>query len=203
MSLTTQLQTMLAMIGMGSWIGVALDTYGRFLQRSKRARLIVFVNDILFWLLQSLIIFYVLLLINQGELRFYIFLAILCGYAAYQSLFRNMYLKLLEAMIHLCIALYRFCVRTCYYVIVQPIRWLFHLLLLTLLFIWKMAVFIFKALYRCIFLLLTPIRLLGKWLWMMVPSTWRKPFAKIFHLLTGVIQKGKNIMIRWSLKLRK
>jgi spore cortex biosynthesis protein YabQ len=203
MSLTTQLETMLAMIGMGSWVGAALDTYGRFLQRSKRARLVVFVNDILFWFLQGLIIFYVLLLMNEGELRLYIFLAILCGYAAYQSLFRSTYLKLLELTIRFFTALYRFFVRTCYYVIIQPIRWLFHLLLLTLLFIWKMIVFIFKALYRCIFLLLTPIRLLGKWFWMIVPPTWKKPFAKILHLLAGVIQKGKNMIIRWSSKFRK
>ncbi|MBB5325837.1 spore cortex biosynthesis protein YabQ [Anoxybacillus tepidamans] len=203
MSLTTQLQTMLAMIGMGSWVGAALDTYGRFLQRSKRARLIVFVNDILFWLLQSLIIFYVLLLINEGELRFYIFLAILCGYAAYQSLFRSTYLKLLELTIRFFTALYRFIVRTCYYVIIQPIRWLFRLLLLTLLLLCKIVVLILKTLYRCVVLLLKPICTLGKWIWMIVPLKWRKPFAKIFHQLAGVIRKGKNMIIRWSSKFRK
>ena len=78
MSLTTQLATMLAMIGMGSWLGAALDTYNRFLQRQDRTHWIVLINDILFWIVQGLIIFYVLLLVNEGELRFYIFLSILC-----------------------------------------------------------------------------------------------------------------------------
>lgn len=73
MSVTTQLETMLAMIGMGGWLGLSIDTYSRFLQRRKRARFIVFINDVLFWLLQGLIIFYVLLLVNEGELRVYIF----------------------------------------------------------------------------------------------------------------------------------
>ncbi|TXK91444.1 spore cortex biosynthesis protein YabQ, partial [Parageobacillus sp. SY1] len=43
MSLTTQLATMLAMIGMGSWLGAALDTYNRFLKRQDRAHWIVFI----------------------------------------------------------------------------------------------------------------------------------------------------------------
>jgi len=203
MSLTTQLETMLAMAGMGSWIGIALDTYNRFLQRSKRARLIVFLHDLLFWLLQALLIFYVLLLTNEGELRVYIFLALLCGYAAYQSLFRRAYLKLLEAIIRCCIALYRFFIRTCYYVIVQPIRLLLHLFILAMLFIWKIIIFLLKALYRCIVFLLMPIRALGKWLWFMIPLTWRQPVEKFLHVLAGFIQKGKNMIIRWGSKWRK
>lgn len=57
MSVTTQLATMLAMIGMGSWLGAALDTYNRFLQRQNRKHWVVFINDVLFWIVQGLIIF--------------------------------------------------------------------------------------------------------------------------------------------------
>ncbi|MFD6438251.1 spore cortex biosynthesis protein YabQ, partial [Peribacillus sp. NPDC060186] len=38
MTLTIQFYTLLAMIGMGSCFGAALDTYNRFLKRSKRKR---------------------------------------------------------------------------------------------------------------------------------------------------------------------
>jgi spore cortex biosynthesis protein YabQ len=51
MSLTTQFLTMLTMIGMGSYLGAAVDTYSRFLQRQKRAHWVVFINDILFWVI--------------------------------------------------------------------------------------------------------------------------------------------------------
>jgi len=96
MSLSVQFYTMLAMIAMGSFFGGTLDTYNRFLQRRKRKRWVVFVHDVLFWLCQSLLLFYVLFLVNAGEVRFYIFIALLCGFAAYQALFKNGYLKLLE-----------------------------------------------------------------------------------------------------------
>ncbi|GGJ75665.1 spore cortex biosynthesis protein YabQ [Anoxybacillus voinovskiensis] len=203
MSLTTQLETMLAMIGMGGWLGIALDTYNRFLKRSKRSRFIVFFHDLFFWMLQALFIFYVLLLTNDGELRVYIFLALLCGYAAYQSLFRHMYLKLLETMIRCCIALYRFFLRTCYYVIVQPLRLLLQLFLWTALLIWRVVLFFIRILFRCIVFFLLPFRALGKWLWSMIPWKWREPVEKFLRVLAGFIQKAKNRMLRWSIKWRK
>lgn len=72
MTLTTQFLTMISMAAMGSYLGAAIDTYNRFLFRSKRKSWLVFLNDIFFWILQGLIFFYVLFVINQGELRFYI-----------------------------------------------------------------------------------------------------------------------------------
>src|SRR5574342_818018 len=108
MTLSTQFLTMLSMVGAGVLFGTSLDTYQRFLNRPKRKRWFVFINDILFWLTQGLSIFYTLFLVNQGEIRFYIFLALLCGFAAYQSLFKRLYLSLLELLIRICISTYRF-----------------------------------------------------------------------------------------------
>ena len=71
-----------------------LDTYQRFLKRGHRNRWIVFINDILFWMIQGLIIFYVLFLVNHGELRFYLLLALICGFSAYQALMKRLYLGL-------------------------------------------------------------------------------------------------------------
>src|SRR3954465_1158702 len=108
MTLSTQFVTLLSMIGMGSLFGAMFDTYQRFLKRPKRKQWIVFFNDLLFWMIQAVIIFYTLFQVNNGELRFYIFLALLCGFAAYQSLFKGMYLSLLEMMIKTILAVSRF-----------------------------------------------------------------------------------------------
>ena len=62
MTLSTQFLTMLSMIGMGSLFGAMLDTYQRFLNRPKRNHWIVFFNDLLFWVIQALLIFYTLFL---------------------------------------------------------------------------------------------------------------------------------------------
>ncbi|MEH7580287.1 spore cortex biosynthesis protein YabQ, partial [Priestia megaterium] len=63
MSLNIQLYTMLAMVSMGSGLGASLDTYRYFVNRSKSRPWFVFVNDVLFWMVQALLIFYVLFLV--------------------------------------------------------------------------------------------------------------------------------------------
>ena len=100
MSLDTQFITLISMIGMGISFGAAFDTYNHFLVRGKRKLWFVFLNDILFWCTQALLIFYVLYESNYGEWRFYILLALLCGYSAYQALFKNLYKKFLKMAIN-------------------------------------------------------------------------------------------------------
>ena len=123
MTLTTQFYTLLAMIGMGSFYGAALDTYNRFLKRSERKRWIVFIHDVLFWVIQGLLIFYVLFLVNEGEFRFYLFLALLCGFSAYQALFKKLYRSSLELFIKIVINIFKFCVKSFQILIFLPIKW--------------------------------------------------------------------------------
>jgi spore cortex biosynthesis protein YabQ len=120
---------MLSMIGMGSLFGMMFDTYQRFLDRPNRKSWIVFFNDLLFWVIQALIIFYTLFLVNNGELRFYIFVALLCGFAAYQSLFKGIYLRLLEFIINTVIAIYRFMRRAFLLLIYKPVLGLIQLII--------------------------------------------------------------------------
>ncbi|WP_174881884.1 spore cortex biosynthesis protein YabQ, partial [Metabacillus niabensis] len=154
MSLTTQFYTMLAMVGMGGWLGAALDTYGRFLKRPLRARWVVFINDLLFWLVQGLILFYLLLLVNEGELRIYIFLAVLCGYAAYQSLLKKIYLQLLELFIQTSLTIYRLFIRAGQLMIVKPIVGTIQLLIAIILgavnILWKLIKWGFKFLWSLV-----------------------------------------------------
>ncbi|WP_230135846.1 spore cortex biosynthesis protein YabQ, partial [Peribacillus frigoritolerans] len=123
MTLTIQFYTLLAMIGMGSGFGAALDTYSRFLNRSERKRWIVFIHDFLFWIIQGLLIFYVLFLVNEGEFRLYLFLALLCGFSAYQALFKGFYQRFLEFLIILVIKLARFIANSVHMLIFLPIKW--------------------------------------------------------------------------------
>jgi spore cortex biosynthesis protein YabQ len=150
MSLTVQFYTMLSMVGMGSLFGVMFDTYQRFLNRPNRKSWIVFFNDVLFWIIQALLIFYVLFLMNNGEIRFYIFIALLCGFAAYQSLIKSIYLRILEMAILTVISVWRFLKRTFQMVIYQPIVGLIHFLIMIILFLGRgllsLVKFTFKVL---------------------------------------------------------
>lgn len=210
MSLTTQFYTMLTMVGMGGWIGVALDTYGRFLKRPLRARWVVFINDFMFWVVQGLILFYLLLLVNEGELRIYIFLAVLCGYAAYQSLFKQIYLRILEQLIQTSISIYRLIIKVGQVMIVKPIVGLVQLLIVILLgtlnFLWRLIKWAFQFIYSLVKILLAPVRILLRLLWKLVPKTIRNFLTRNITKLAGLMKKIKNIISKlksWWLRIKK
>jgi spore cortex biosynthesis protein YabQ len=210
MTLSTQFLTMLAMIGMGSLFGASLDTHNRFLNRSKRKSWIVFINDILFWLFQGLSTFYVLFTVNMGELRFYIFLALLCGFAAYQSLFKSLYLKGLELAISIALSVYSFLVQAFRVIIVRPV-----LFLATTLF--SLVVLVGKALYAvakwCLAfalwilkVLIKPFQLLILLFWKLLPKNSKKTVEKLYNKVAGLFLLVKNYFIKtikWLRKLKK
>ncbi|MBM7606559.1 spore cortex biosynthesis protein YabQ [Metabacillus crassostreae] len=197
MSLTTQFYTMLAMFGMGSWVGAALDTYGRFLKRPLRARWVVFINDFLFWIVQGLILFYLLLLVNEGELRVYIFLAVLCGYAAYQSLLKTIYLRILDRLIQTSISIYSLVINIGQAIIIKPIVLLFQVTITILLgilkFLWSLTKWAFQILYSFVKIILAPVWLILRVSWKIVPSGIRNYIIKNINKLAGINKKVKNI----------
>lgn len=189
MTLTTQFYTILSMIAMGSYLGAALDTYQFFLNRSKRAGWIVFMNDLLFWVVQALLFFYVLFYVNEGELRLYAFLAILCGFAAYQSLFQRLYMRLLKMIVHMVVQTYRLVVRLIQVFLVKPALFLFHLLIMMLLFLWKSCLTVLKISWKIIWI---PIRWIGQLLWRMMPKNVKIFLKSSLKHVEGFYQKIKN-----------
>jgi spore cortex biosynthesis protein YabQ len=205
MTLTTQFLTMLSMAAMGSYLGAAIDTYNRFLIRSKRKSWLVFLNDIFFWILQGLIFFYVLFVVNQGELRFYIFLAILCGFAAYQSLLKRGYARVLEIIITMIISIYRYAVKIFLMLIYRPIV---SLLLgcVSLVSIIGKGLFVLvkwtiQVIWTIIKLILTPVQWLLILFWNLLPKHIKKSVEKLYNKLAGNFQVIKNtinnVFSRW------
>nr|WP_263323930.1 spore cortex biosynthesis protein YabQ [Neobacillus sp. Marseille-Q6967] len=201
MTLSTQFITMISMIGMGSLFGAMFDTYQRFLNRPNRNHWIVFFNDLLFWITQALIIFYILFLVNNGELRFYIFIALLCGFAAYQSLFKGIYLKLLEFIINLVISIYKFLRNTFRLLIYKPIVGLIQLVISLLIllgrgllslvkFVYKLVLWVLKALW----LVISKILLI---VWKLLPKSLKKSVEKLYNKTAGKFKVIQNYMLKW------
>jgi spore cortex biosynthesis protein YabQ len=204
MTLSTQFLTMLAMIGMGSLFGASLDTHNRFLKRSKRKSWIVFINDILFWLFQGLSIFYVLFSVNMGELRFYIFLALLCGFAAYQSLFKKIYMKVLERAISITISVYVFFVKAIRVLIIRPLQFLaatvLSLLILAGRGLYALVKWLLAVLLWMLKVLLKPIQMILLLFWKLLPKKIKKTVEKLYNKLAGFLILVKNyssIPIKW------
>lgn len=207
MTLSTQFMTMLAMIGMGIFFGAGLDTYNRFLKRSKRKSWLVFINDVLFWILQGLFIFFVLFRVNQGELRFYIFIALLCGFATYQSLFKVIYLKWLEMLISLVISLLKFFSKLVYLLIYKPIYFVITTLFELILAIGKGLLVLFKWFIMAIWFVIKVVFMPIKWIllliWKLSPKTIKKSVEKIYNRLAGKYKTIKNIITHWISKWKK
>lgn len=108
MTLSVQFTTMAVMVLSGIYLGLAQDTFRRISVHWKKRPIISYSFEIGFWLLQTLIVFYVLFLVNSGEIRFYIFLACLLGFSFYQALLKTIYRQMLERLISVFRAIYKF-----------------------------------------------------------------------------------------------
>lgn len=196
MTLSTQFLTMITMIGMGGCFGMMLDTYQRFLQRSKRKQWLVFINDILFWSIQALLVFYILFLINKGEIRFYIFLALLCGFAAYQSLCKRIYLRMLEIGISTFVSFYQFTRKTVTLLVFKPVRGLFQLVIFIIFFLGRgiiaLVKFIFKILLLIIGFILKIIKKILLLFWKLLPKGIKNSVEKLYNRLAGNFKEIKN-----------
>ncbi len=147
MTLSTQFLTLLSMIGMGFSFAASFDTYNRFLHRATRGKVLVFINDMLFWCIEAVVLFWVLFQVNDGEVRFYLLLALACGFAAYQSLFKHLYLKCLEIGIGLFIRLAKLTKKLFLLFLVRPVRSLILFCLQIILAFGTLLFFLLKSIF--------------------------------------------------------
>lgn len=207
MTLSTQFLTMLSMIGMGSLFGAMFDTYQRFLNRPKRKTWIVFFNDLLFWIIQALLIFYTLFIINNGEIRFYIFIALICGFAAYQGLFKGIYLRILEIVIETIIAVTKFLKNTFRLLIYKPILGLIQLVITIILALgrglYTLVKFVFKVLLLLVKIIVFPLQKIVLIFWKLLPRGLKKAVEKLYNKIAGNFQEIRNTIIKWIDRLKK
>lgn len=184
---------MLASIGTGIWFGASLDTYQRFLGKRRRFRWTQVINDILFFLIQSLVFFYVLFLVNLGEVRFYLLLALLLGYAAYRALFEGLYLKILERVITITKQLFYILQRIIMTLIVNPVKWLLKVLLTLGMIILGAFLNIIKIIFQIVTF---PIR----WLTDKYVQAYGIPFYSSFKKGRLLISKINKLIKSWFKK---
>nr|MDH3083161.1 spore cortex biosynthesis protein YabQ [Bacillus subtilis]WGD69662.1 spore cortex biosynthesis protein YabQ [Bacillus subtilis]WGD87513.1 spore cortex biosynthesis protein YabQ [Bacillus subtilis] len=199
MTLTTQFYTMLAMSGMGLWLGASLDTYRLFVIRAKTARWLLFIHDILFWIVQGSLFFYVLLHVNEGEFRIYIFLAVLLGVATYQSLCKRIYIKILKFVIYLLVSVYQFFKKLIQHVLFRPIVWTCGAIIWLAAFLFKKTYsligFLLLCLYKIVMVLCFPIRFIAKQCLKLLPVKMRLTFRRYFEKGAGFLKKKKKLLI--------
>lgn len=77
----------------GFLIGLLFDIF-RILRKSfKTVDLITYLEDICFWIITGFIILYSIFKFNNGELRGFIFIGILCGVLTYMLMFSKIFIR--------------------------------------------------------------------------------------------------------------
>ncbi|MDI4649379.1 spore cortex biosynthesis protein YabQ [Cohnella hashimotonis] len=170
-----------AMILCGLGMGTVFDIYRAAAARLRFRRWLLPLFDLLYWVAATLIVFRILLGVNYGEVRLYVFLGIGIGVCAYFGLFSSYVLRaagwIFEALRKLGLLLWRI-VRI---LLVVPLMWIVRALasLLDAVFVVTAALLLWLAK-----LLLRPLGPPGRWLWDRL-----LPVRKQFHRVRQLFQR--------------
>lgn len=83
----------------GVVIGILFDIF-RILRRTiKTSNIITYIEDILFWIITGILILYNIWYFNNGEIRIYMFLAIIMGVLIYMSTLSNIIIKIFSKIL--------------------------------------------------------------------------------------------------------
>jgi len=136
--------------------------------------------------METVILFYVLFLANNGELRFYVFIACLLGFSIYQAIFAPFYKKVLEYIIHLSKKLYQFCTKVIHVLMITPIKWL----VMTISAIVKFALLLILNILK---ILILPVLWISKFIYLLLPEK----IQQIINKLPQMYSIIKNTCIKW------
>ena len=90
----TQIQLFCIFFLTGGIIGLLFDFFRILRKTIKTSDFITYLQDIIFWILSSIIIMYKIFTFNNGEIRLYLFLAILLGSLIYLLLVSKIIIKI-------------------------------------------------------------------------------------------------------------
>lgn len=145
--------------------------------------------DLLYWLIGTVVVFYLLYESNQGEVRPFVFLAIGIGICFYFGLLSRIVIRIFLWLIRAVISTYRFVLRMIDVLIVTPIVWLYRVFVIFLGFLSAMAIFLYKVVLQLLYpawkLLLWLVRPLWRALRGIPVPAWMKRTGHAFSALWG------------------
>lgn len=173
----------------GIYLGFANETFRRLSVSWKDKKLIVYFFEIIFWIVQTGILFYVLYQVNNGDIRFYIFLACLLGFSMYVVMFQSMYRRLLEIIIQIVKRVTYLVVHTFQVLVIEPIKWVIALVITIFMYSIHLLLNILSFLLNIVFY---PIRLLFKLLEKLLPEKFLKNITKFMTFYSTIVYKLKS-----------
>lgn len=188
MSLETQVMTMLTMFVCGSALGIVMDMYRITARELHLSRFFTPWIDAVFWIAATWVVFRALLASNEGELRFYVFLALVIGVWFYFKTASSWVQSLVVKAIAAGKWFIRLLVRLFHLLIVRPFLGMYRLLIIFLGFLAALSIFFYKIVIQC----LRPVGKLSYWLLKLLVS----PIARRFRKPASQ-QRFWNAWIAW------
>lgn len=142
MNLHTQWATLLWMLACGGILGIAFDSYRVVSGQLRFPRWSVHVLDLCYWIAASFFVFNTLYQVNQGELRFYVFLGLFIGVWIHFLFLSVLTERFVVNLIWIVRKIYRFTVRLIEILVIAPVKWAFKGLRVLLGFIWVIVLFL-------------------------------------------------------------
>jgi spore cortex biosynthesis protein YabQ len=141
MSQNHQFLTMALMIGCGLGLGVFFDIYRVLTSKFNLKRWVIAILDIAYGLAAAVAVFRVLYYSNYGELRIFIFVALMLGIYLYYKWFSKRFIKLVLRIIHYIEWLWDV-------FIVRPIQLFYKILMIFFGFFKALTIFFYKLMLQ-------------------------------------------------------
>jgi spore cortex biosynthesis protein YabQ len=196
-SLQVQFLTLASVALAGIGMGAVFDGYRVAARELKAGRIWIPVFDLLYWLLGALVVFRVLLEVNEGEVRLPVFLGYFIGLAFYFWLLSDPVIRLYRLLAAAVRSVFRFAVRAADALVVRPVRRLAGLAVR----LFRLVLTASIALVRFVVQLLSPIlglfARLARPLWLPVrkkAAAWAKTtgLAPLIGRLAAMMRRWKN-----------
>lgn len=141
-------------------MGIGFDTYSYFREKGRFPRWLTFILDLSFWLASIAVVFYVLVEVNQGIVRFPIFFGILVGAWVYFVLGSKTYIQFLVTVIKFAQWLYKTILAIVEALVIRPILFLYRIIFMIVTFILSLFMTIGRTIWKMILFISSPF---AKW----------------------------------------
>lgn len=120
---TNQAYLFLIFIINGILIGLLFDFFRILRKTFKTKDLITYIQDIIFWILTGFIILYSTFTFNNGEIRIFMFIAILLGVVFYMMLISSYVIKVIVRIINFI----KDIILKIFNIILMPFKWIYKI----------------------------------------------------------------------------
>ncbi|MBP1996165.1 spore cortex biosynthesis protein YabQ [Paenibacillus eucommiae] len=185
MTLHVQFFTIFMMFCSGLALGTLFDVFRVLFGKLRLPRFILPFADIVFWVVATGLVFWLLLYSNEGQVRVFVFLGIGIGICCYFALLSHWIIWLILLFIRIAVSLYRFAKKMVELFLIKPIVGIYRLTLVIFGFLFAVAVFLYKIvlqllypLWRLLLWIIQPLLKLHFW---HIPTQWIKNIAGFFR----------------------